>query len=111
MVKQLNLPIEIISSPTIRNTAGLALSSRNIRLTKEDEKVAQIIYKALTKNSLEEIRKVISTEPGFKLDYLEMIDEATFEKANSATVNKRVIVAGWVNQLRLIDNMPMGLSK
>ena len=40
-----------------------------------------------------------------------MIDEATFEKANSATVNKRVIVAGWVNQLRLIDNMPMGLSK
>ena len=111
MVKQLNLPIEIISSPTIRNTAGLALSSRNIRLTKEDEKIAQIIYKALTKNSLEEIRMVISTEPGFKLDYLEMIDEATFEKANSATVNKRVIVAGWVNQLRLIDNMPMGLSK
>ena len=59
----------------------------------------------------QEIRKVISTEPGFKVDYLEMIDEATFEKANSATVNKRVIVAGWVNQLRLIDNMPMGLSK
>jgi pantoate--beta-alanine ligase len=53
----------------------------------------------------------ISTEPGFKLDYLEVIDELTFEKAKPETQNKRVIIAGWVNNLRLIDNMPMGIRK
>jgi pantoate--beta-alanine ligase len=54
------------------------------------------------------MQKEISSEPGFKLDYLEVIDENSFEKAKTDTQNKRVIIAGWVNQLRVIDNMPMG---
>ena len=108
MVKELGIPIQIISAPTIRDKSGLALSSRNIRLGEDGEKVAQVISRALAKQTFEQMQEEISSEPGFKLDYLEVIDEKSFEKAKTNTQNKRVIIAGWVNQVRLIDNMPMG---
>jgi pantoate--beta-alanine ligase len=111
MVNQLGLPIEIISAPTIREKNGLAISSRNNRLDKSGKKISEIIYKVLTQPTIEQMKNEISTEPGFKLDYLEIIDEATFGKANPDTQNKRVIIAGWVNDLRLIDNMPMDIRK
>jgi pantoate--beta-alanine ligase len=111
MVSQLNLPVEIISAPTIREKNGLAISSRNIRLDKNGEKIAEVIYKALNQPTIEQMKSEVSKEPGFELDYLEVIDEATFEKAKSDTQNKRVVIAGWVNHLRLIDNMPMGMRK
>jgi pantoate--beta-alanine ligase len=111
LVNQLKLPVEIISAPTIREKNGLAISSRNIRLDKRGEKISEVIYKALTQPTIDQMISEISTEPGFKLDYLEVIDELTFEKAKPETQNKRVIIAGWVNNLRLIDNMPMGIRK
>ncbi len=111
MVGKLKLPIEIISVPTIREKNGLAISSRNIRLDKNGEKIAEVIYRALSQPTIEQMRSEISKEPDFKLDYLEVIDETTFEMAKSDTKNKRAIIAGWVNQLRLIDNMPMGMRQ
>lgn len=107
MVIQLKIPVQIISAPTIRDNTGLAVSSRNIKLGSDGEKKAQVIHRALTKQTFEQMQKEISSEPGFKLDYLEVIDENSFEKAKTDTQNKRVIIAGWVNQIRLIDNMPM----
>ena len=111
MVGKLKLPIEIISVPTIREKNGLAISSRNIRLDKDGEKIAEVIYRALSQPTIEQMRSEISKEPGFKLDYLEVIDETTFEMAKPDTKNKRAIIAGWVNQLRLIDNIPMGMRQ
>ena len=111
MVDKLKLPIEIISVPTIREKNGLAISSRNIRLGKNGEKIAEVIYRALSQPTIEQMRSEISKEPGFKLDYLEVIDETTFEMAEPDTKNKRAIIAGWVNQLRLIDNIPMGMRQ
>ena len=111
MVGKLKLPIEIISVPTIREKNGLAISSRNIRLDKNGEKIAEVIYRALSQPTIEQMRSEISKEPGFKLDYLEVIDETTFEMAKPDTKNKRAIIAGWVNQLRLIDNIPMGMCQ
>ena len=111
MVAKLKLPIEIISVPTIRERNGLAISSRNIRLDKNGEKIAEVIYRALSQPTIEQMRSEISKEPGFKLDYLEVIDETTFEMAEPDTKNKRAIIAGWVNQLRLIDNIPMGMRQ
>jgi pantoate--beta-alanine ligase len=111
MVGKLKLPIEIISVPTIREKNGLAISSRNIRLDKNGEKIAEVIYRALSQPTIEQMRSEISKEPGFKLDYLEVIDETTFEMAKPDTKNKRAIIAGWVNQLRLIDNIPMGIGQ
>jgi len=111
MVGKLKLPIEIISVPTIREKNGLAISSRNIRLGKNGEKIAEVIYRALSQPTIEQMRSEISKERGFKLDYLEVIDETTFEMAEPDTKNKRAIIAGWVNQLRLIDNIPMGMRQ
>ncbi len=111
MVGKLKLPIEIISVPTIREKNGLAISSRNIRLDKNGEKIAEVIYRALSQPTIEQMRSEISKEPGFKLDYLEVIDDTTFKMAKPDTKNKRAIIAGWVNQLRLIDNMPMGMRQ
>jgi pantoate--beta-alanine ligase len=111
MVGKLKLPIEIISVPTIREKNGLAISSRNIRLDKNGEKIAEVIYRALSQPTIEQMRSEISKEPGFKLDYLEVIDETKFEMAKPDTKNKRAIIAGWVNQVRLIDNIPMGMRQ
>jgi pantoate--beta-alanine ligase len=51
--------------------------------------------------------EVLAGEPLFELDYAEVIDEQTFEIAKVDTLHKRAIVAGWINEVRLIDNMPM----
>ncbi|NCV80049.1 MAG: pantoate--beta-alanine ligase, partial [Actinobacteria bacterium] len=49
----------------------------------------------------------LATEPGFDLDYATIIDERDFSPANDSTENRRAIIAGWVEGVRLIDNMPM----
>jgi pantoate--beta-alanine ligase len=53
---------------------------------------------------------VASSQEGFSLDYAEIIDERDFSKAVDATKNKRAIIAGWLNGVRLIDNMEMKLG-
>ena len=110
MVKQLYLPIEIIAAPIIREVDGLAMSSRNVRLDEAGRKSALIISKALNKDSISDMRAVLEIEPGFTLDYLEVIDEETFLPATSDSKNKRAIIAGWVNGVRLLDNKRMGSS-
>ena len=50
------------------------------------------------------------SEAGFTLDYAEIIDEKDFSRAVDATLNKRAIIAGWLNGVRLIDNMEMKLG-
>ena len=103
--------VEIISAPTIRESDGLAMSSRNARLTPEDREAASIIYKALQSGkSLQEMREILAGEPLFTLDYLEAIDERTFAAPTDTSVNVRVIVAGWINQVRLIDNMAVRIE-
>ena len=107
--------LEIIAAPTIRERDGLALSSRNIRLSESDRKVATVIYRALMtakeSKSLESAREamhlICSQEPLFKLDYAEIIDEENFEIATDSTSKQRAIIAGWLNGVRLIDNMQM----
>jgi pantoate--beta-alanine ligase len=106
-VKENQIPVEIIAVPTVRDGDGLALSSRNARLTPEDRKSALVINRALRASSRDEMVAVLAEEPGFKLDYAEIIDEESFQIADSETRLRRGIVAGWVNGVRLIDNMPL----
>ena len=94
--------VEIASVPTVREHDGLALSSRNIRLTESDRAAALIISKALKEPA--RMQEILATEPAFKLDYAEIIDEKTFQLASATTQNKRAIIAGWVNGVRLLDN-------
>ena len=111
MVNDLKLPVNIVAAPTIRDSSNLALSSRNSRLSVEDKKVAQVIYQALAQNNIEYARELIKKVDGFSLDYLELVDEESFTLATPETRNKRLIIAGWVNQVRLIDNMAMGSKR
>ena len=106
-VKENQIPVEIIAVPTVRDSDGLALSSRNARLSSEDRKSALVINRALRASSKDEMLALLAEEPGFKLDYAEIIDEESFEIAGAETRLRRGIVAGWVNGVRLIDNMPM----
>ena len=94
--------IEIAAVPTVREFDGLALSSRNVRLTESDRAAALIISKALKEPT--RMHEILATEPAFKLDYAEIIDEKTFQLASATTQNKRAIIAGWVNGVRLLDN-------
>jgi pantoate--beta-alanine ligase len=94
--------IEIAAVPTVREFDGLAMSSRNIRLTEADREAALIISKALKEPA--RMQEILATEPAFKLDYAEIIDEKTFQLASAATQNKRAIIAGWINGVRLLDN-------
>ena len=109
LIKTIAGDIEIVTAPTIREGDGLALSSRNMRLTEEGRSAAHVIYRALTQaNSESELREILASESAFILDYADFIDEKTFAHAQLDTQDIRAIVAGWINGVRLIDNMPMG---
>jgi pantoate--beta-alanine ligase len=110
LIKTIAGDIEIVTAPTIRENDGLAMSSRNVRLTPEDRSAAQVIYRALSESTSEaQLRAILASEPVLTVDYADFIDEKTFAHAQSDTADVRAIVAGWINGVRLIDNMPMGI--
>ena len=118
LVTELKSDIEIIAAPTIRESDGLAMSSRNVRLDERSRERSLVLYRALSAAALSldldtartALQSVASSQEGFDLDYAEIIDEQDFSKAIDSTVNKRAIIAGWLNGVRLIDNMEMKLG-
>ena len=114
MAAQLHPEVEIIAAPTIRETSGLAMSSRNVRLSPDARNAADVISKVLrtaaAQNSLDSAQRQlnqINDAPRFSLDYAEIIDEETFEIATEETTKRRAIIAGWIDGVRLIDNMAL----
>ena len=116
IIKNMKSKVEIISVPTVREFDGLALSSRNLLLTSNGRESANVIHRALAAAHLaptvaiaqEIINSTLATENNFSCDYSAIIDETTFELATDATRHKRAIIAGWIDEVRLIDNMTMG---
>jgi len=111
-VHEKNIPVTIVPAPLIRDADGLALSSRNIRLGDDGRRDALVISRALfaaaeSENPQSTLDKILSAAPGFTLDYADVIDEDTFALATASTAKPRAIVAGWVNGVRLLDNMQM----
>jgi pantoate--beta-alanine ligase len=110
LIKTIAGEVEIITAPTVRENDGLAMSSRNVRLTLEGRTAATVIHRALTQaKTEEELRAILATEPAFTVDYADFIDEKSFAHAQSSSSDLRAIIAGWINGVRLIDNMPMGI--
>ena len=115
IVKAMKSKIEIVAVPTVREFDGLAMSSRNLRLSETGRNVALVIHRALAAAKLaptveiaqEILNTTLSMEPGFDMDYATIIDERDFSLADEGTENRRAIIAGWVEGVRLIDNMPM----
>lgn len=118
LVAELGLDIEIIAAPTIRELDGLAISSRNMRLDEISREQSLVLYRALSAaalsldldTALTALQSVSGSQEGFSLEYAEIIDEKDFSKALDTTENKRAIIAGWLNGVRLIDNMEMKLG-
>jgi pantoate--beta-alanine ligase len=104
-------PIELVVGPTIRNDAGLALSSRNKFLTEQDMPVALSLSRALMAGSQgstrEEVLALARAEisPQAKLEYLELVDADSFEPCEPGPSTAVLIVAARVGEVRLIDNV------
>jgi pantoate--beta-alanine ligase len=118
LVKQLNLPVEIVSCPTFREKNGLAMSSRNERLSEEGKKKAAIIFKilkeiqvnlpALPVDLVKSNALNLFEEYGFlELEYLEIAYADTLEKATHIEEGKHYVIciAAWMEGVRLIDNL------
>ena len=115
MVKDLNIDIEIVGCPIIREEDGLAKSSRNTYLSKEERKAALCLSRALNKGrelaengaDVSAVRSVIleeiEKEPLAKVDYVEIVDLDDLEPAES-TKNMLAAVAVYIGKTRLIDN-------
>lgn len=110
-VQDNQIPVEIVAVPTVRGVDGVALSSRNARLSPTELLAARVINRALRSRTRDEMLNVLASEPNFKLDYAEVIDEETFGAVTSSTNHNRGIIAGWINGIRLIDNMPIVVSQ
>jgi pantoate--beta-alanine ligase len=118
LVADLKSDIEIVAAPTIREADGLAMSSRNVRLDQTSRERSLVLYRALTAaahssdldSARTSLQSIAGSQEGFSLDYAEIIDERDFSKAIDAALNKRAVIAGWLNGVRLIDNMEMKLG-
>jgi pantoate--beta-alanine ligase len=84
------------------------MSSRNVRLDDVGRVAARIISQALRDARNEnELREILATEQALTVDYADYIDEQTFLPPTESTQFTRAIVAGWINGVRLLDNMPV----
>jgi pantoate--beta-alanine ligase len=120
MVEKTKLPVKIHGVPTLREEDGLAMSSRNVRLTETQRKEATIIYETLTK--VKEWFKVLSVEEiklrvleifrnsNFELEYFVIADEKTLKETDYFYKDKnyRAFIVAYADTVRLIDNMHLG---
>lgn len=117
--RDLVLPGDIIAHPTVRDTDGLALSSRNARLSPDARTRARALPDALramqraahgwTRNSatLEDLGRQVLAAENIAPEYLAVVDPLTLEPVEQASANDRILLAAEVGGVRLIDNMPV----
>jgi pantoate--beta-alanine ligase len=118
MVRDLNFRIEIIGAPTVRESDGLAYSSRNKYLSATERRQAPVLRAALVEGArlassgeqlaamiLEAARKIIGTSPLARIHYLELVNAETLQPIESVQPNSLIALAVFFGQTRLIDNI------
>jgi pantoate--beta-alanine ligase len=118
MARDLSLPVEVISCPTVRERDGLAMSSRNSYLAAAEREAAPVVYRALRagvaailageRNPAAVrtlIRQIIEAEPLAQLDYAEVVDADSFRVPDPLAGNLRLLAAVRFGRARLIDNV------
>ncbi len=118
LVEKENLPVKVIPCPIIRESSGLAMSSRNERLSPKQRKEAAFIYKTLQiakrrKNDIcplplkQMIINIFNANKNFKLEYFEIVDDKTLQPITAWGQSQGIMafVAVWINNVRLIDNI------
>jgi pantoate--beta-alanine ligase len=118
MVADLNVPVRIVPVATVRESDGLAMSSRNQRLSREERPLAIALYRALralesivaggetdAAAALSRAKATIPADDRLRLEYLEIVDEREFQPIERITAPAIAAGALWVGQTRLIDNV------
>ena len=121
MVKDLNMDVEIVGCPIIREADGLAKSSRNTYLNEEERKAALILSKTIrlgeklaeegmtdAKALVGAMKENLEKEPLAKIDYVEAVSMDTIEKVDKIEGNVLVAMAVYIGKTRLIDNFIIG---
>ena len=122
MVRDLNMPIQIIGEPTVRAEDGLALSSRNGYLTEEQRAIAPVLYRSLrhiaaaiengdrdfAKLRAEQVQHIEAA--GLRMDYLEVCQGQHLRPATAEDRDVVILVAAYLGATRLIDNLHLNLS-
>lgn len=120
MVRDLNMPVEIVPCPTVREADGLAMSSRNKLLTPAQRERAAVLYRALRAAAEEAkvrpeaaamiaaAKAELAEEPGIRLEYIEVVDAAEMQPVERVEAPVRVAIAAWAGETRLIDNILVG---
>jgi pantoate--beta-alanine ligase len=125
LVKDLAIDTEIVVLPIVREDSGLAISSRNLYLTHDEQNSATVLHKALlqAKNAYKDgernanrlvdmIRSTVESEPRARLDYVTVADAETLEKVDKIDERPTLIaLAAYVGKTRLIDNMILNKVK
>lgn len=118
MVRDLDVPVEVIGCPTVREPDGLALSSRNSYLDGDDRRAAPVLHRALSSardlweagerrgEALREaMRRVLAAEPRARVDYVSVADPLTFRELDAVDGPAVLSMAVFVGRARLIDNL------
>jgi pantoate--beta-alanine ligase len=116
-VRDLNFPVEIVPCPIVREADGLAKSSRNTYLNKEERQAALILSQSLKKGqeAIEQgerdaqkvisiIRENLQTEPMARIDYVEVVDFENIQRTPRIEGETLVAIAVYIGKTRLIDN-------
>ncbi len=117
MVSDLNLPVQIIGCETLREADGLAMSSRNTRLSPRARAIAPALYAAMTQaaaalragqtDALNTCKAAVLAAGFDSVDYIDLRDADTLEPLTSPTKPARLLAAAWADGVRLIDNIPV----
>ena len=122
MVNDLALPVEIIPVEIVRNGKGLALSSRNSKLSSDEIIKAPLLAKAMNEladniqskamNCPEAIEKATTqlNRSGFKVDAIDIVDSMTLNELNENCKQAVILVAAYLGKIRLIDNKVVNLN-
>jgi pantoate--beta-alanine ligase len=121
MVKVFNMPVSVVVGKTLRESDGLAMSSRNVRLSIAEREQALLISKALyvirdgwgktpVAELLEAARSLLAAGPDIRPEYVAIVDAGTLEEITTINPGQKsvALVAAWCGNVRLIDNMQLG---
>jgi pantoate--beta-alanine ligase len=124
MVRDLNLPVEIVVCPIVREADGLAMSSRNVYLNPEQRRQALALHRSLlrveqmVKDGETDSAKLVaagrtefSSEPSVRLDYFEIVNPDTLDPVDDVSGGALVAVAAYLGTTRLIDNIVLKKQK
>ena len=121
MVADLDMPVKVVAAPTMRENDGLAMSSRNNRLSEEQRQLAPNLYRVLQHLEIQlseglkdfgALQKTAMAELdglGFKSDYITVCNSKTLHPAESSDKDLVILAAAYMGDIRLIDNIPVQL--